>query len=85
MPTPVVALNRAIAVAEVSGSDVALSTIDEVAPDLDTYHLFHAARGTMLLRLGRREDAQAAFERAADLAVTDADRRFLRRQIVQLV
>jgi RNA polymerase sigma-70 factor, ECF subfamily len=41
----------------------------------------HATRGTMLRRLGRREDARAAFERAAALAVTDADRRFLARQI----
>jgi RNA polymerase sigma-70 factor (ECF subfamily) len=84
-PTPVVALNRAIAVAEVDGADVALSAIDEIAPKLDTYHLMHAARGTMLRRLGRREDARAAFERAAELAVTDADQRFLGRQIVKLV
>jgi RNA polymerase sigma-70 factor (ECF subfamily) len=84
LPTPVVALNRAIAVAEVDGPDAALARIDAIALDLDTYHLMHAARGTMLHRLGRRADARAAFERAADLAVTDADRRFLGRQIEQL-
>jgi RNA polymerase sigma-70 factor (ECF subfamily) len=81
MPTPVVALNRAIAVAEVEGPGPALVMIDAIAPDLENYHLMHAARGTILRRLGRREDARAAFERAADLAVTEADRRFLAKQI----
>jgi len=81
MPTPVVALNRAIAVAEVEGPGPALVMIDAIAPDLENYHLMHAARGTILRRLGRREDARASFERAADLAVTEADRRFLAQQI----
>jgi RNA polymerase sigma-70 factor (ECF subfamily) len=81
MPTPVVALNRAIAVAEVEGPGPALVMIDAIAPDLENYHLMHAARGTILRRLGRRKDARAAFERAADLAVTEADRRFLVKQI----
>jgi RNA polymerase sigma-70 factor (ECF subfamily) len=44
----------------------------------------HAARGTMLRRLGRRDAAQAAFERAANLAVTDADRRFLTQQVEEM-
>jgi len=81
MPTPVVALNRAIAVAEVEGPGPALVMIDAIAPDLENYHLLHAARGTILHRLGRRDDARAAFERAADLAVTEADRQFLVKQI----
>jgi RNA polymerase sigma-70 factor, ECF subfamily len=81
MPTSVIALNRAIAVAEVEGPGPALVMIDGIAPDLENYHLLHAARGTILRRLGRREDARAAFERAADLAVTEADRRFLVKQI----
>jgi RNA polymerase sigma-70 factor (ECF subfamily) len=81
MPTPVVALNRAIAVAEVEGPGPALVMIDAIAPELANYHLLHAARGTILHRLGRRDDARAAFERAADLAVTEADRRFLVNQI----
>jgi RNA polymerase sigma-70 factor (ECF subfamily) len=55
--------------------------IDAIAPDLENYHLMHAARGTILRRLGRRKDARAAFERAADLSVTEADRRFLAKQI----
>ena len=55
--------------------------LDAIAPELDDYHLLHAARGTMLRRLGRRKDARAAFERAAQLAATEADRRFLAQQI----
>jgi RNA polymerase sigma-70 factor (ECF subfamily) len=81
MPTPVVALNRAIAVAEVEGPGPALVMIDAIATDLENYHLLHAARGTVLRRLGSREGARAAFERAAQLAATEADRRFLAQQI----
>jgi RNA polymerase sigma-70 factor (ECF subfamily) len=84
MPTPVVALNRAIAVAEIEGPGQALTTLDAIASDLDDYHLLHAARGTMLRRLGRPEAAQAAFERAAHLAPTEADQRFLAKQIEEL-
>jgi RNA polymerase sigma-70 factor, ECF subfamily len=84
MPTPVVALNRAIALGETEGPGAALTTLDAIAPDLDNYHLLHAARGTMLGRLGRREDARAAFERAVDLAAADTDRRFLEQQIAEL-
>ena len=84
MPTPVVALNRAIATGEVEGAAAALAALDAIAPDLAEYHLLHAARGTTLRRLGQREAAQAAFERAADLAVTEADRRFLARQVEEL-
>src|SRR2546430_9490106 len=50
-----------------------------IAPDLDNYHLMHAARGTTLRRLGQRDAASAAYERAAHLAPTEADRRFRRR------
>jgi RNA polymerase sigma-70 factor, ECF subfamily len=84
MPTPVVSLNRAIAIAEIEGPEVALTMVDAIPPELDSYHLLHAARGTMLRRLGRRDEARAAFERAAQLAATEADRRFLGRQIEEL-
>jgi len=84
MPTPVVALNRAIAIAEIAGPGAALTTLDAIAPDLDNYHLIHAARGTMLRRLGRPDAAQAAFERAAHLAATEADRQFLAQQLQEL-
>ena len=84
MPTPVVALNRAVAIAEVEGPAAALTRLDAIAPDLDTYHLLHAARGAMLRRLGQPGAARAAFERAARLAATETDRRFLTRQIEEL-
>ena len=84
MPTPVVALNRAIAIGEIEGPNAALATLDTIARELDNYHLVHAARGTMLRRLGQRDAARLAFERAALLASTEADRRFLQRQIQDL-
>ncbi len=76
-PTPVVALNRAIAVGEVQGAAAALALVDEL--DLDSYHPFHATRADLLRRLGRNSEAAAAYERAADMAPTDAERDFLRR------
>ncbi|HEY0803532.1 MAG TPA: DUF6596 domain-containing protein, partial [Pseudonocardiaceae bacterium] len=75
-PTPVVALNRAIAIGEVHGPDAALSIVDEL--DLENYHAFHATRADLLYSLGRTAEAAAAYERAADLAPTDAERTFLR-------
>ena len=74
-PTPVVALNRAIAVGEVQGAAAALALVDEL--DLVNYHPFHATRADLLHRLGRDGEAAAAYERAADLAPTDAERDFL--------
>jgi RNA polymerase sigma-70 factor (ECF subfamily) len=74
-------LNRAIAIGELDGPVAALSALDEIAPGLDNYHLMHAARGATLHELGQQDAARAAFERAAGLAPTDADRRFLERRI----
>jgi len=84
MPTPVVALNRAIALGEIEGPGAALTALDAIGPDLDNYHLMHAARGTTLRRLGKRDAAKAAYERAVQLAATEADRRFLTQQIEEL-
>lgn len=84
MPTPIVALNRAIAMGETDGPGAALAALDAIAPDLANYHLMHAARGTMLRQLGHRAAALAAFERAAQLAGTEAEQRFLARQIEAL-
>jgi RNA polymerase sigma-70 factor (ECF subfamily) len=75
--TPVVALNRAVAVGEVQGAAAALALVDDL--DLDNYHPFHATRADLLRRLGRNSEAAAAYERAAALAPTDAERVFLRR------
>src|SRR5215211_284849 len=76
-PTPVVALNRAVAIGEVQGAAVALALVDEL--DLDNYHPFHATRADLLRRLGRDGEAAAAYARAAALATTAAERDFLRR------
>jgi RNA polymerase sigma-70 factor (ECF subfamily) len=74
-PTDVVALNRAIALAELDGPEVGLAALDGVA--LDGYHLFHATRATLLARAGRGDDARSEFTRAIELASNDAERRFL--------
>jgi RNA polymerase sigma-70 factor (ECF subfamily) len=75
-PTPVVALNRAIALGEVRGPAAALAVVDTL--NLDTYYAFHATRADLLRRLGRDDEADTAYRRAADLAPTDAERDFLR-------
>jgi len=69
-PTPVVTLNRAIAVGEVHGPSPALALVDEL--DLDSYYAFHATRADLLRRLGRDDDAAAAYARAAAMAPTVA-------------
>jgi RNA polymerase sigma-70 factor, ECF subfamily len=73
--TPVVALNRAIAIGELRGAAAALALVDEL--DLETYSPFHATRADLLTRLGRDTAAATAYERAAALAPTDAERDFL--------
>jgi RNA polymerase sigma-70 factor (ECF subfamily) len=75
-PTPVIALNRAIAVAEVHGPETALPLVDQL--DLDGYYAFHATRADLLHRLGRQTEATTAYQRAAALAPTHAERDFLR-------
>ncbi len=76
-PTPVVALNRAVAVAEVSGPTEALPLVE--ALELDHYHLFHAIRADLLRRLGRDAEAAAAYDRAAELTGNAAELAYLRR------
>jgi RNA polymerase sigma-70 factor (ECF subfamily) len=76
-PTPVVALNRAVAVAELAGPETALDLVDELR--LDRYHLFHSVRGNLLRRLGRSAEATAAYEQALALAPNEVDRTLLRR------
>jgi len=74
-PTPVVVLNRAIAVGELDGPAAALALIDGL--ELTSYHLFHAARADLLRRLHRHDDAADAYETAASLAPAAAERNFL--------
>lgn len=83
-PSPVVALNRAIAVAELDGPQVALATVDGLADRLDGYHAFHATRADLLRRLGRGADARAAYDRAIELAGNTAETAYLARRRDQL-
>lgn len=80
-PTPVVALNRAIAIGEVAGPQAALIELDAIASELDGYYLMHAARGTMLRQLGSSNAADTAFRRAEALAPTEAERKHLTAQL----
>jgi RNA polymerase sigma-70 factor (ECF subfamily) len=77
-PSPVVALHRAVAVAEVDGPDAGLALVD--ALDLDGYHLFHAVRADLLRRLGRDAEAAMAYEAALARTENAAERDFLRRR-----
>jgi RNA polymerase sigma-70 factor (ECF subfamily) len=74
-PNAIVALNRAVAVAEVHGAGPALALVD--ALDLDSYHLFHSTRADLLGRLGRYDDARAEYDRALALTNNAAERTFL--------
>jgi RNA polymerase sigma-70 factor, ECF subfamily len=77
-PSPVAALNRAVAVAEVEGPDVALALVDSL--DLGSYHLFHSVRADLLRRLGQNVEAAGAYEAAIALAENAAERDYLQRR-----
>jgi RNA polymerase sigma-70 factor (ECF subfamily) len=79
-PSPVVALNRAVAVAMADGPDAGLRLLDPLAGDLDRYHHFHAARADLLRRGGRGREAAEAYDRALALVANDAERRYLARR-----
>lgn len=83
VPTPVVALNRAIAVAEVGGPEAGLEALDGLDRHLGEYHLFHAARGNLLRRLGEHDRAAAEFALARDLATHEHDIRFLEGELTR--
>ena len=81
-PTPVVALNRAVALAEVEGPQAGLDAVDRL--DLGSYHPFHVARADLLRRLGRTADATAAYAAALTLTSNPAERAFLERRMQDL-
>ena len=85
-PSPVVELNRAVAVAEKDGPARGLAIVDSILNrgDLAEYHLAHSARADLCRRLGRLDKARAAYERALSLAKLEPERRFLERQIEKL-
>jgi RNA polymerase sigma-70 factor, ECF subfamily len=83
-PSPVVALNRAVAVAMDDGAAAGLVLMDDLAEPLGSYHLWHSARADLLRRLGRRADAAAAYGRALELAANPVERGFLERRLREL-
>jgi RNA polymerase sigma-70 factor (ECF subfamily) len=80
--SPVVELNRAVAVAQAGEVGRALELVDGL--DLDSYQYLHSTRGELLRRLGRRQDARAAYQRAFEMATSEPERRFLARRIAEL-
>jgi RNA polymerase sigma-70 factor (ECF subfamily) len=86
LPSPVVALNRAVAIAMAHGPETGLAIIDELAEsgELDEYHLLHAARADMLRRLGANVEAAESYELALKLASNDSERRFLERRLREM-
>jgi len=80
-PSPVVSLNRAVAVAMVEGPLPALQLIDALAGDLESYHLLHSARADFLRRAGSAEEAAKSYQRALALVMNDSERRFLERRL----
>jgi len=85
-PSPVVELNRAVAVAMADGPAVGLQLLDRLAESgqLEGYHLFHAARADLLRRLDRREESAAAYRRALGLTTNPVERSFLGRRLAQV-
>jgi RNA polymerase sigma-70 factor (ECF subfamily) len=85
-PSPIVELNRAVAVAMAEGPERGLELMDELAgaAELQHYRLFHSARADLLRRLGRNEEAVAAYARARDLAANPVERAFIERRLTEL-
>lgn len=83
-PSPIVRLNRAVAVAELDGPEVALTGIDRLTESLERYHAFHAARADLLRRVGRNVEARSAYDEAIHLAGNTAEQAYLIRRRDQL-
>jgi RNA polymerase sigma-70 factor (ECF subfamily) len=81
-PSPVIELNRAVAVAMADGPAAGLELVEEIE-GLDGYYLLHSARADLLRRLGRAEEAAAAYRRAAELAPSEVERDFLTRRVLE--
>ena len=83
-PSPVIRLNQAVAVAMADGPEAGLARMAELEEALGAYHLFYAARADFLRRLGRRDEAAAAYRRALDLAQNEPERRFLQKRLAEV-
>ena len=79
-PSPIVALNRAIAVAELDGAQVALVAVDRLEDNLAGYHAYHATRADLLRRLGGSQESRAAYDQAIELAGNTAETAYLIRR-----
>ena len=80
--SPVVELNRAVAIAAVDGPEAALAIVDDLP--LSDYQYLHSTRAELLRRLGRIDEARAAYRRALELARDEPERRFLERRLTEL-
>ncbi len=83
-PSPIIALNRAVAVAELDGPDVALAAVVGLEDTLAGYHAYHATRADLLRRLGRSQESRAAYDKAIELAGNTAETAYLTRRRDQL-
>ena len=85
-PSPIISLNRAVAIAMVEGSDRALELIDDIAAagELDNYHLLHAARADLYRRRGLNPEAADNYKRALELVTNESERRFLERRLTEV-
>jgi RNA polymerase sigma-70 factor (ECF subfamily) len=79
-PSPIVALNRAVAVAELDGPEVALAVVTRIEDRLAGYHAYHAVRADLLRRLGCREQSRAAYDKAIELTGNTAQTAYLTRR-----
>ena len=82
--SPVIALNRAVAIGEVHGPKVALDLVEVLGEPLDAYHLYHSTRADLLRRLGRRAEAAEAYRAALARAENEAERRFISRRLAEV-
>jgi RNA polymerase sigma-70 factor, ECF subfamily len=80
-PSPIIKLNRAVAIAMIDGPQAALALIDALEGDLDGYHLLHAARADLLRRVGYAAEAAKSYRRALSLVTNESERRFLERRL----
>ena len=82
--SPVVALNRAVAVAQADGPEAGLAATEGLDAELDGFHVYHASRGEMLRRAGREVEARTEFERALELSANPAEQKLLTNRLASL-
>ncbi len=83
-PSPVILLNRAVAIAMSDGPQLGLVLVNTLSDDLDHYHLFHAARADLLRRMGARDEAATSYSRALQLVTNERERRYLERRLIEV-